>query len=346
MKKTLSRLLSLALVLAMVCAMLPAALAAGTTGGTGAETGTTTKPATPTFTVDDTVLAPAGYTSETVPYSTTATVTYTKDEDAADPEIQWAYYKNAEPTAGEQPISNKDGALNLTNATAAIVAINARKPGVVYLAVKLDGTEVGTRQKITVRCNASCTVEGCTCTSNHTNTACTCEACTKVQNIVVTPNAVTLQPQGTKQLTVQGSYPACSKKNSAALTDGLSYSSSNEGVATVSNGTITAVADGTANITVMLTGNPTVTACVTVTVQTMTVTKQPTAAEYTQGSPEQSPTHISGMKNILLPMKTIRSSREQRKTATHPQPTRSVQSLITASSKIPKKQLLRPMRQK
>lgn len=235
MKKTLSRLLAAALVLAMVCAMIPAAMAAVTFTN---------------VTLDKNVLAPAGYTSATVPASATATVNYTKGSGDTDPTIAWKLY-DAERDGTE---ITADPAVTIATPSAKATSITAVHPGTVYLAVMFDGAEQGTRQKITVRCNSECTTEGCGCTTAHTG-ACTTGKCVAIQSITADVSAVTLKPTETKTLAITASYPSCSGKASAAVSSGLTFTSSNDKVATVDNtGKITAVADGTADITVKMAG--------------------------------------------------------------------------------------------
>ena len=235
MKKTMSRLLAVALVLAMVCAMIPAAMAAVTFTN---------------VTVDKNVLAPAGYTSATVPATATATVNYTKETAGTEPTVAWELY--AAESGGTALTA--DTAVTLATPTAKATSITAIKPGVVYLAVKLNGTEQGTRQKITVRCNADCTTEGCSCTTAHSG-ACTTGKCIDPQSIAADVSTVTLKPTETKTLAITATYPACSGKASATITNGLTFTTSNNKVATVDNaGKITAVADGTADIAVKLSG--------------------------------------------------------------------------------------------
>ena len=247
MKKTLSRLLAAALVLAMVCAMIPAAMAAA-----GDVTVSVDKPA---IVVDD-----------------TAKVTAAIEGNAANKEVEFAAYEpNSE---GNGPSTTTSSIVSVTGRSDKMSAnVQALTPGKVYIVAtsKADATKKGS-VLVTVKCNANCAVADCTCTAKHDT--CDCDACKAIQSIAADVSTVTLKPATgstpaeTKALTVTATYPACAPQNlnTAVANSDLTFMTSNAAVATVANGTITAVANGIADITIKLNSKPSVECHVIVTV--------------------------------------------------------------------------------
>ena len=207
MKKTLSRLLAAALVLAMVCAMIPAAMAATTVS----------------------VAVTSGGTTLTVGGSAVATATVSE----ASGDTTWASSNTDVATVTAIPSTN----------TAAIVA---KKAGTTQITAT-NNSITSAPVTITVKCNSTCTVAGCTCTADHTSAACDCSACTAVSELVIEkPTSLALSTSdNTKKvatldattLSVKAKHACTSVTDSAVALKDLTIAAIGTGVVTVTKNT-------------------------------------------------------------------------------------------------------------